>query len=150
MTTRASRTSVRTISSRCRSPTPSDSTGASHGSDTPISRATRSARARAAARSSRPIERTGSAPSITLSSAESTPTSAKCCCTMPTPRAMASCAVCGESTRPATRTSPASGTTTPAAILSSVLLPAPFSPTTACTSPASNASDTPLTACTAP
>src|SRR5574340_131564 len=48
---------------------------------------------------------------------------------------------------PSRKTSPASGCTTPAMILESVLLPAPFSPTSACTSPGSTEKLTPSSAC---
>src|SRR5207244_2310380 len=54
------------------------------------------------------------------------------------------------SVRPATSSVPASGACAPVAIRISVLLPAPFSPTSACTSPGSSSKSTRWSACTAP
>ena len=51
---------------------------------------------------------------------------------------------------PRNRISPASGVTAPVKILISVDLPAPFSPTNACTSPAAKVSETPRSARTPP
>ena len=48
------------------------------------------------------------------------------------------------------RSSPASGEWTPLRILTSVLLPEPFSPTSVCTSPARSSNDAPRRACVAP
>src|SRR5258708_32916836 len=50
--------------------------------------------------------------------------------------------------RPSSTISPSSGCTAPVRILTNVDLPAPFSPTRACTSPARNSNDAPASACT--
>src|SRR5438094_8834855 len=50
--------------------------------------------------------------------------------------------------RPATVNVPESALSAPVTILMKVDLPAPFSPTSACTSPAARSNDTPRSACT--
>ena len=63
------------------------------------------------------------------------------------------CASCGLPIlwgSPSTRSPPSSGWTTPVRIFTSVDLPAPFSPTSACTAPRSIAKLTPSRACTPP
>ena len=66
----------------------------------------------------------------------------------------ASCAARGvrgaEVASPGSSIEPASGACTPLRILTSVLLPEPFSPTSACTSPARSSNDASRTACVAP
>ena len=78
-----------------------------------------------------------SAPSTAFSTTLSVPANAPCCCTMPMPAARAAAAIPARELDRRARRPPACpvGGTTPATILTSVLLPAPFSPTSACTLP---------------
>src|SRR5688500_20236078 len=69
---------------------------------------------------------------------------------MPMPCSMASRGLDGRSARPCQRIAPASGAINPARIFSSVDLPAPFSPTSACALPAATAKLTPRRAVMAP
>src|ERR687889_2465728 len=62
------------------------------------------------------------------------------------PSARETCGSMCATRRPATSIVPASGATAPVMILISVDLPAPFSPTSACTSPAHRSKDTPRSA----
>src|SRR5712692_10389941 len=66
------------------------------------------------------------------------------------PRAWACVGERSSTTSPPTFTTPASGLWMPARIFTSVLLPAPFSPTNACTSPGNRRKSTPCRACTPP
>src|SRR5581483_4075213 len=70
--------------------------------------------------------------------------------TVATPSAWASCGRERSTSSPLTRTTPSSGLRTPERILIIVLLPAPFSPTRACTSPNSAANDASFNARTPP
>ena len=72
-------------------------------------------------------------PRVTFSATVNTGTSMKCWCTMPMPAAMASF---GESELvgfPSSRISPSSGCSSPYSTFIRVVLPAPFSPSRACT-----------------
>src|SRR3954466_13522200 len=64
------------------------------------------------------------------------------------PRPCASCGLESVTSRPSNAIVPASGTWAPARILSSVDLPAPFSPSRAITSPRRTSKSTPCSACT--
>src|SRR5947209_10362789 len=64
------------------------------------------------------------------------------------PRAWACVGERSSTTSPPTFITPASGWWIPARIFTSVLLPAPFSPTSACTSPGNRLKSTPRKACT--
>ena len=59
----------------------------------------------------------------------------KCCCTMPIPCLIASRGLCGAYAAPFSTIDPESGFSSPYRIFISVVLPAPFSPTTARISP---------------
>src|SRR5713101_3954143 len=72
------------------------------------------------------------------------------CWTTAMPRAWACVGERSSITSPPTFTTPASGLWIPARIFTSVLLPAPFSPTSACTSPGNRRKSTPRKACTPP
>src|SRR2546423_7613538 len=69
---------------------------------------------------------------------------------MPRPDLRASAGEPRRTRRPPTSTSPSSGPRKPLAIPSSVDFPDPFSPTSACTSPARQSTLTSRSACTAP
>src|SRR2546423_14820022 len=69
---------------------------------------------------------------------------------MPRPDLRASAGDPRRTRRPPTSTSPSSGPRKPLAIPSSVDFPDPFSPTSACTSPAQQSTLTSRSACTAP
>jgi len=77
----------------------------------------------------------GSTPRMMLSSTLKHSTSLKCWCTMPMPSAFASLGLRTATSLPFLRILPASGWYKPNSTLISVLLPAPFSPSRACTSP---------------
>src|SRR5215470_4135670 len=66
------------------------------------------------------------------------------------PAARAAAGPCRAISCPSTCSDPASGWYTPARIFTSVDLPAPFSPTRACASPAYSSIDPSVSACTAP
>src|SRR3954452_3920451 len=66
------------------------------------------------------------------------------------PAALASAGPANSTSAPLTASEPVSGWCTPASILTMVDLPAPFSPTRACASPAYRGKLTPCTAATAP
>src|SRR5690348_13726888 len=66
------------------------------------------------------------------------------------PAAFASAGPANSAAAPLTASEPVSGRCTPASILTMVDLPAPFSPTRACASPAYRGKLTPCTAATAP
>ena len=87
---RAPRYSALRISRRWRSPTGSSATVLSRATPRPVSRIRTLSLARTLARACGKYQ-AGSAPSITLSSALKVSTSMKCWCTMPMPRAIASC-----------------------------------------------------------
>src|SRR3954447_16265288 len=77
----------------------------------------------------------GSAASTMFSATVMTGISMKCWCTMPMPASMASAEECIRTGRPSTRISPSSGLYRPYTTFINVDLPAPFSPSRACTSP---------------
>ena len=66
------------------------------------------------------------------------------------PAARAAAGPCRVTSRPATVSVPLSGWCTPARIFTSVDLPAPFSPRSACTSPARSSTEPSISAWTAP
>ena len=132
---------------RCRAPTPSSSTRRSGSTPRPYASEISSIRLRAARWSSQP-KRAGSAPSTTFSSTVRLSASMKCWCTMPIPAAIASPGVEKLTSRPPTEMVPSSGRCIPYRIFISVDLPAPFSPTSACTVPARTAKCTSLLATT--
>ena len=143
--TRASAASAFTISRRCSSATgrvPARASGSS-------GRLSRSARALTRVLSSR--GRTSHpAKSAMFSATVSAGIEVKCWCTRPIPASRASR---GDRSRfgvPSIRISPASGDSIPAATCISVVLPAPFSPSSACTSPARTTRPAPVSACTVP
>ena len=70
--------------------------------------------------------------------------------TVSTPRSRATLAPWPEHTLPSINTSPVSGLVTPEMIDTSVLLPAPLSPTRASTSPRRSSTETPRSAATGP
>ena len=72
----------------------------------------------------------------TFSHTVSGSTRLKCWCTMPMPRAAAACGSAMRRGTPSSTTRPSSGWTRPIRTFISVDLPAPFSPSTPCTSPA--------------
>ncbi len=147
ISTRGLRSSTRRSSSRWRSPTDSDATRASSGSSMPRARPSSSARARSGPRrSTNPV----ASPRARFSRAVSEGTSMKCWCTIARPRRIASRAVAGASGPPSTDTTPRSGSRSPAAMRSSVDLPAPFSPTMAWTRPGSRCSEAPSRATASP
>src|SRR6185437_14383529 len=86
-------------------------------------------------RSSRPARSACSMPSVTFSATVKTGTSMKCWCTMPTPAAIASLGELKLTGVPSTTISPSSGCISPYRTFISVVLPAPFSPSRACTWP---------------
>ena len=134
---RGSRTSARAIPHTCRMLSGSDSTGASRGGASPVSSAsTAAARSRLTSSGTRRRNRP-STPIQTFSSTVCGPTTRTSWKTGTTP---ASNVTRGDRTpskrRPAISIVPLSGRCTPARILTRVLLPEPFSPTTAWTSPA--------------
>src|SRR3989442_13324599 len=76
-----------------------------------------------------------SSPRITFSVTENVSTRTKCWCTIPTPRPIATRGVAIFTSLPRTRIRPLSAGYIPYSTRMSVDLPAPFSPTSACTSP---------------
>src|SRR6516225_7220906 len=66
------------------------------------------------------------------------------------PESRAAAGLCSTMGRPSMSSSPSSGWYTPASIFTTVDLPAPFSPSSACASPAYRSADPSTTACTAP
>src|SRR4051812_14002561 len=104
-------------------------------------------RRRAVARSSRP-PLVGSLPRTTFSRTVKLSASMKCWCTMPMPAAIASLGLRKCTSRPSTRMCPSSGRCIPYSVFISVDLPAPFSPTMACTSPRATRSSMSLFATT--
>ena len=149
MSTRAPRWSALRISTRCASPTVRSATSAVGSTASPVSRPSAATAATAAARSTRPRV-IGSAPSTTFSATVSVGTSMKCWCTIPTPAAIAARVSHPVTSRPCTCTVPASGACPPASTRISVLLPAPFSPTTAWISPTAASSEASRLAATPP
>jgi hypothetical protein len=143
--------SAATISARCAAPSGSRPASASGSIGRPV-RLPSSASADAVAASSTSGPRRGSTPSTAFSTTLSVPALAPCCCTMPMPAARAARrSQLATSTRaPATSSVPASPRTTPARILTRVDLPAPFSPTSACTVPRRTASRAPVSTTHAP
>ena len=145
------RMSARAIQHACRSLSESSSTGRPRSGAAPVSssrvsdaRSTRSSRETASRWS-------GSMPSQRLSRIErggTTRTSWKTA-TIPSPSASRGERM-AESVRPATSIDPRSGRWTPVSILTSVLLPDPFSPMIACTSPARRSKLHARTACVGP
>ena len=147
MSTRAPRQSCFTISTRCCAATPSVSTGASTSRRSPV----RSAAARTSLRArsaSRTPNRRGSRPSTTFSQTRSGGTSRKCWWTAPMPAPMAARGSPGGTSNPDDRTVPESCRYRPQAMFTRVDFPAPFSPTSARTSPASTERETSSTAAT--
>ena len=137
MRIRGSRTSARAMPQTCRMLSGSVSTGASSGGASPVSSVSTAA-ARSRLTSSDTLRRKSpSTPIQTFSSTVCGPTTSTSWNTGTTP---ASSVARGDFTwsrrRPAISIVPLSGRCTPARILTSVLLPEPFSPTTAWTSPA--------------
>ena len=92
-------------------------------------------RALTLARSGRPL-RWDFKPRATFSVTVRVGTSMKCWWIMPMPAAMAVAGECTLESSPSRKTSPLSGAYSPNRIFMSVLLPAPFSPSRACISPA--------------
>jgi hypothetical protein len=70
--------------------------------------------------------------------------------TTATPLRTASAVLSNATSRPSRRSVPSSGFTAPATIFTSVDLPAPFSPSSACTEPARTERPAPMRACTPP
>src|SRR5450631_1199158 len=135
----ASRMSALTISARCWTPTGRSSTIASGGTARPYRAETSCTSRRAALRSRTPNGpgRVSSCPSMTFSATVNTGTSMKCWWTMPMPAAMASPGPAKVTGTSSTRISPASGLYIPYRTFIKVLLPAPFSPSSAWISPGS-------------
>src|SRR3954468_13675019 len=104
-------------------------------------------RRRAVARSSRP-PLVGSLPRTMFSRTVKLSASMKCWCTMPMPAAIASLGLRRCTSRPSTRIWPSSGRCMPYSVFINVDLPAPFSPTMACTSPRATRSSMSLLATT--
>ncbi len=146
---RGSRRSALRISARWRSPTPRCSTARSSGTESPVRSTSRSASARTRARSSlepEPWRR----PSARLSRTLRRGTSVKCWCTSAIPCAQASRGEASAASAPPTVIRPASGRSMPPSTLSSVVLPAPFAPSTPWTSPARSSSSAASSATTVP
>ena len=148
--TLASSTRARAISTICRSATESEPTAAPGAISGCRSSASAAAAPRfMASRSSRP-QRVGSMPRKTFSATLRWGASASSWCTSTTPRSRASRAVRGRKGSPASSMTPASGAVTPERIPTSVLFPAPFSPTSAWTRPGASESSTSVSAWVAP
>ena len=110
-----------------------------------------SCRIRARSISRRPnTRRSGGSPSVRFSAIDSAGTSRSSCGMATMPAAMASRGPSNRHALPSTAISPRSGRCTPPRMRTSVDLPAPFSPTSACTSPASTSKSTPSSARVAP
>ena len=88
------------------------------------------------------MPRFGSAPSIKFSATVITGTSWKCWCTIPTPREITPAVSPKTIGVPPILISPESGLISPKTALSRVDFPAPFSPSSATTSPALTVSET--------
>lgn len=135
MSSRASRASALTISTTCCCATPSRPTRVSGGIEpSPIEARSSAVWLSIALRSTSPRRR-GSRPRQTFSATVRSGSRVSSWWTMPIPACWASRGlrkVCGA---PANSTVPSSGWWTPDTTFMSVDLPAPFSPTTACTSP---------------
>src|SRR5919106_4894074 len=130
--TRHSRSSALRISTRCCSPTERSATRAEGSTATPNRAEARAVPRWASARSSRrPRDR----PRRMFSATVIGPTSEKCWVTMPMRASIASCGDRMASGTPSASTSPASARVSPYAIRMRVVLPAPFSPRRAWTSP---------------
>src|SRR5579863_2445303 len=133
----ASRSRALMISTRCCTPTGTSSIRASGSTRRPYrSDRSRTSR-RVRRRSSRPNPRTRSAPSVTFSATVNTGTSMKCWCTIPILALIASRGEWMLTGLPSSRISPSSGCTRPYSTFISVVLPAPFSPSSARISPGS-------------
>ena len=85
-----------------------------------------------------------------LASTSRSPNRFSSCETTATPRRTASAVVANRTGSPSSRSSPESGAIAPATILTSVDLPAPFSPSSACTEPARTVKSAPASATTPP
>ena len=94
--------------------------------------------------------RSGGSPSVRFSATDRAGTSRSSCGMVMTPAAMASRGPLKCRTSPPTAISPRSGRCTPPRMRTSVDFPAPFSPTSACTSPGSTSNATPSSARVAP
>ena len=142
---RASAASAFTISSRCLRATLRCSTRASGSRGRP---------ARSLASFTRRRSRAGAtghpAVSATFSATVNAGTDVKCWWTIPIPSRRASRGESPGRATSSTSTTPASGWRRPAAICMRVVLPAPFSPRSAWTSPGGNVKSAPRNACTEP
>jgi len=134
---------LRAISTICCWPMPRRETGtAGSMCERPIFASCSRAAACSSARCSQPM-RCGSRSSSRFSATVSVGTSPSSCITMRTPCASASRREPGWNGAPPSSIVPRVGVTSPQTILESVLLPAPFSPVSASTSPASKVRLTP-------
>ena len=131
ISTLAWRRSALRISTRCCTPTGRSSTIASGSTCSPYCPDSSRTSRRIRRRSSRPSGRVSSMPSVTFSATVNTGTSMKCWCTMPMPAWMASAGEVNRCGFPSSRISPSSGCSRPYSTFIKVLLPAPFSPSSA-------------------
>ena len=148
--TRASDESALAISTICWSAIESPRAMRSGSSLTPSSANSRSTSRRIVRRSMRRPLRSGCAPMKTFSATVRSGKSVGSWKMIAMPAAC-DCAVVSKTTSsPSISTRPLSGRCTPARILTSVDLPAPFSPTSACASPRRSSMKPSTSACTAP
>ncbi|GBD28965.1 hypothetical protein HRbin32_00049 [bacterium HR32] len=147
MRTRAPAYRAFRISTHCFSPSDSCQTRASRSTRTPY-RSQRAATSRRAAPKSITPRAARGCPSRTFSSTVCAATSLRVWWTMPIPRAKASWGDRNWTRSPRTYTSPSSGCTRPNRTFMRVVLPAPFWPRTAWTSPSRTSKSTPASAIT--
>ena len=145
MSSVTSRASAFTISQRCCAPTGKSSTRAFGSSTSPARAATSRTRSAACSGSNPPCP-----PRAMFSATVMLGTSVKCWCTMPMPWANASDGDRIVIGAPRHRITPCCARNSPNTTRMSVVLPAPFSPSRACTLPARTCSEAPSSARTRP